>query len=153
MEPKHLWQHHVNNSSCQGKQIGLTEARVFVPFLRDRPHIWGEGGKISRLAVRRNPPAGRELEAALGGPVHYICWERKKGQVKSFDRPLCLGVLKFPSRCNQKNQNVTLPRGSRHPLLQHILLQVPLSLIYDINLSASSKSITLKQGVLFHCQI
>ena len=54
--------------------------------------------------------------------VLFIAFVRmKNGEVKSFDRSLYLGGLKFPSHSHQKNQNETLPRGSKHhPILQRI---------------------------------
>lgn len=72
--------------------MGLTEARALVSFLRDGPHICNEEGRdFSCLVVKSSPPAGKKLEAVLGSTVHYVCWEREKGEVKSFDRSLCLG--------------------------------------------------------------
>ena len=120
--------------------MGLTEARALAPCLRDGPHICNDERRdFSCLLVRSSPPLGRELEAVADSIVHYICGESEKGEVKFSPQVSISWSWNFPLTAIN-------PRGSRHPLLQQILIQVPL---FDILKQSQLfyRSITFEQGM------
>ena len=88
--------------------------------------------------MRSSPPVGRELEAIADSIVHYIVGRVKKERENPLQRFLNLGPEISLTAIN--------PRGSRHPLLQQILIQVPL---FDILQQSQLfyRSITFEQGM------